>query len=192
MNMTGKRTRLMDMDFSAALAVTQAVEGLWPVFAGFGEMKKDRKARPGAAATYISYQTAATRSLASLSVMVGIGVPPRILGSIWTYPTVFRAQRLFVDGVGDMLIAFGQMVMLGDYDVVEAAYEFGLRFGECSKDLPTTRGGLVTRIAMSDEYQARLDAANKALRTFVLAARKDLGIKGRTTPSEAVAPTDNS
>jgi hypothetical protein len=174
------------MDLSNALGIAQVVEGLWPTLAGFGNMRKDQAARPGAAAAYLAYESAATRSVVNLGVMVGVGIPPRFIGGLWSWPAVYRAHQRFVDAVGDMMVAFGQMVMLGDYGVVEAAYDFSRRLGDCSKDLPTVRGRLGTRIAMTDEYQARLNAAYGDLRAFILAARNDLEIKGRTNPRREI------
>jgi len=84
-----------------------------------------------------------------------------------------------------MSTTFGQMTMLGNYAVVEAAYGLGEKFLLCTRDLPKvcTRDlpKVHGRIVMMDEYQRRLNDAYEALRPFTLAARKDLKVPGRTT-----------
>lgn len=82
-----------------------------------------------------------------------------------------------MDAVTQQMVAFGQMVLLGNYDVVEAAYSFGLAFVECTRELPKVGH----RSVMTPEYQERLNKSYAALHSFTLLAREDLAIPGRTT-----------
>lgn len=168
------------MDLSNILGIAKVGEALPGALSVFRGMTRDPKRIDGAGAVYIAYQTAASEALVHLHYIISIGVPPPVVGGLWTWPQVFRSHRLFVDAVTKQVTAFGQMVLLGNYDVVEAAYSFGMEFSKCTEDLPKVG----RRLAMTHEYQERLNKANAELRSFILAARKDLSVPGRITPSD--------
>jgi hypothetical protein len=167
------------LDLGIGMNIVQVAEGLPGTFSGLQGLSKDARRRPGAATTYLAFQSSAADAVSNLRLIVNIGVPPPLKGGLWCWPAVYRAHRRLVDTTSEMIVAFGQMVMLGNYDVVEAAHEFGMEFSKCAADLPMVRG----RIAMTDEFSQRLDAAVRALRTFTLAARKDLNVPGRNAPA---------
>ena len=106
---------------------------------------------------------------------------------MWSWPVVYRMHKVFADSVVQLAVSFGAMVMFGDHDVVEAAHGFGLAFVECATSVPHNG----RRIAMTPAYQQKLDEAQFSLRVFLLAARKDLNIPGRTefaSTNEVSAP----
>jgi hypothetical protein len=80
--------------------------------------------------------------------------------------------------MSDMLVAFGQMVMLGDYEVNEAAYRFGAALANASRDLPVVGG----RITSTPEFEKKMDDARVAMRDFLLAGRGYLAVPGKTGP----------
>jgi hypothetical protein len=174
------------MDPTLAVNIVQAGESLPGVYGAFSDIRKGTKSRPGAEAVYLTHQAAVSTALANLSTIVSIGVPPPASGAVWSWPVVYRAHGSLAESVTQMAVSFGSMVMIGDYDVVEAAHSLGLAFVECTTALP--RVG--RRIAMTKEYQQKLDEAQFALRAFLLAARKDLNVPGRTELSRPdAAPT---
>jgi len=134
--------------------------------------------RAGAGAAYLAYEAAASELLFHVQLIVNIGVPPSIKGGLWSYPVVYRSHQAMVDAMAAMTVAFGQMVMLGSYEVNEAAFNFGMALADVTKSLPIVG----RRMRSTPDFEERVHAAQVALRAFLLAARADMEVPGPTGP----------
>jgi len=172
------------MDPSWIANFAQTGQSLTSAVKDIREMRQDTVRRPGADVAYLAFHEAASQSLAQLNLILSIGSPPRMLGGLWTYPVVIRAHKRFTEEGTRLVTAFGQLSMLGSHEVIVAASDFATKFGEIAKELP--RQG--RRVAMTPEYQGRLNEVVRALQVMILAARKDLNIPDLPDPEAVDKP----
>jgi len=135
---------------------------------------------PAAAAAYLAFEKGAAEMLLHMQLIVGIGVPPSIKGGLWSYPVVYRSHRAMIEAMSTMVVAFGQMVMLGTYEVNEA----GFQFAEALADVTNSVEVVHRRIRSTPTYEAKLRTAQEAMRNFLLAARADLAVPGKVSDDQ--------
>ena len=139
--------------------------------------------RPGAAEAYLAYEAAALEVVFNMQFLLRVGVPPPLSGGAWSYPLAWRAHRRFLDGAEGMVVAFGQMVMLGTEEAVDAAYEVAVALAAAVMNLPLTREAPTwwpfrywprQRLTWTDDIEERFHQATVAIRGLVLACRSDI------------------
>lgn len=157
----------------------QGIPGAWSAAREIrGEL--DSGSHPGAVATYLSFQAGATEVILHLQLIADVGLPPKMAGGLWTWPTVWRSFKGLMESGERMTVAFGQVLMLGSSDVTEAAYEVSMAIGDAMKSLPVQG----RRLTLTPELRDRIEVANRAMSVYLLAAREALNLDALPDPSE--------
>jgi hypothetical protein len=127
---------------------------------------------------YVGYEVALSRYLFSLQLMAKVGIPPKVVGAIWSWPAVLRAHRDLVAAATDMTTIFGQLVMLGDPSVLEPAYEAGLAVGRLTQAASVQR----RRWLGNPDFDDAVAEAGRAVRAYLLAVREVLTLPSPPSP----------
>jgi len=134
---------------------------------------------PEALTAYLAHENAGAEYLFNLHLIAEVGVPPKLLGGLWTWPIVYRAHRHLVESSSQLLTTFGQMVILGSYEVAERACDFAETLETVTRSLTVQHG----RITSSPDFREKFQTAAVALRTYMLAVREELNL----SPSPALS-----
>ncbi len=155
--------------------VPGSVEATVALIARVRSRKREDDPAPGDWATrataYGQFRDASLQSLADLEFLSTVGMPPRILGGMWSWPQAFRSFRRYGDSMHAGLLAIHEIATVGDYDVFEAASAVAERMGKLGQLFTASKGG---REPQSDTFTEQLDSTRRAVIDFVLAARADL------------------
>ena len=143
--------------------------------------------RPEAMAVYLAFEAAATEYILALDLIARLGVPPKVAGALWSWPSVFRAHRTLQDAVATMTASFGQMIILGSSEVTAAAYDFALRLAEVGPTLQVAR----RRLVGNPTFDVKHGEALVALRAYLLAVRRELSREPDTVESRASAQRES-
>ena len=137
---------------------------------------------PEALTAYLAHENAGAEYLFNLHLIAEVGVPPKLLGGLWTWPIVYRAHRHLVESSSQLLTTFGQMVILGSYEVAERACDFAETLDALTRALTVQRG----RIKSNPDFREKFQTATEALRTYMLAVREELNLSPPPPPPQAL------
>ncbi len=132
---------------------------------------------------YLAYEAAAADFMLNLHLIAELGVPPRMAGALWTWPVVYRAHGKIVEAASRMVATFGQIVILGTYEVAERGCELAEALDAAAQALSVRRRRITTTPDFRDKYQA----AGKTFRAYLLAVRADMSLPP-PPPTPEVSP----
>lgn len=139
---------------------------------------------PLAFSSYLKFERAAMELLSVYRMLPAVGIPPKLLGGIYTWPAVMRLHKRLLEASTDLTVAFGEMAMLGTFESVNAAFEFVEATATVPPTLKPSGGRLIRfgplsytfneRITMTPDVSAAIDRATLALRDFIVTVRAEL------------------
>lgn len=123
---------------------------------------------PTRRAAYLRFQGSAIQLSLDLQLLADIGLPPKVTGAAWTWPSAFRAFRRVQAEIAELSKATFEISVIGSRDVLDAAIHVGESLAAMVSRIPDERG------PTSDSFRALVDDLYDHLADYVDAARSDL------------------
>jgi hypothetical protein len=121
-------------------------------------------------ASYARFQNVALAAFLNLQLLASIGMPPKLSGAFWSWPSSVRAWRQTTEALNESLSALFEIALVGDSAVLDAGLAVGEVLGKMASSFPARRGGG----DLPPEFVQLVDAGNERLLDYVTAARLDL------------------
>ncbi len=172
----------LTLAFSAAQVAEGLPQSVMTMVSIITGMMKGKKSSPDAgsrdfalaAPAYEEFLSYATHAHCRLGFIARIGVPPSLVGGLWSYPAMIRAQREFGDYGNKMVVAFAKIIMLGSDETAAAGFNVTTAFGEEVSSMAMEGSVFRAQFRGGPEFESKATATSLAIREFALTARDDL------------------
>ena len=126
--------------------------------------------KPTRIAAYRRFQDAAITASLNLQALARVGLPPKLGGAVWTWPSAMRASNRSIESLNETSCALYEIALVGDDTVLDAATTTAEALGQMASSFPARRGGG----ALPDDFAELAERASSRLFDFVAAGRGDL------------------
>ena len=95
---------------------------------------------PDAKDSSLEFLRAGMRVLTHLGILDSLGVPPSVVGAVWTWPQVFRSQRILLESANQLAEEVLIIRALGSTQLADAAFHTAQQLAQLMKQSQPTRG----------------------------------------------------
>ena len=163
------------MDMASVIGIAQVAEGLPALLSGLKRRKGEKPASIALALpAYLAFQESTVTLLQHYNTARTLGVPPRLAGAVWTWPSVWRAHKGIQSSWIGIVTAVTDVRVFGSDEVFNAAHDVLEGIGKASRAFPHSSRNRARWNREGDVFDGEAQSTYEALWAFGNAVRKEV------------------